>query len=154
MMKNLLIGSVAFALAATTLAAPAAAQMNEYEDYEYSDSVVELTTVRIEPGRLETYLEGLNSTWVAANEVAKELGHITSYGIYTNMAPSSGDFHLMLVITFPGENMQPSRERYDAFMAAWGEANMDRSNETVLNIYNEIREIQGVYMLREIEMID
>lgn len=45
-----------------------------------------------------------------------------------------------------------TRERYDAFMAAWGEANRESSNETVLNVYNEIREIGGVYLTREIEM--
>ncbi len=153
-MKKFVLSSIAAALAVTAISAPASAQVREYEDYEYSENVVELTTVRIQPGQLDTYLAGLQQTWVAANEVAKELGHITDYGIYTNMAPSSGDFHLMLVITFPGQNMQPSRERYDEFMAAWGRANMDRSNETVVNIYNEIREIQGVYMLRELEFND
>ncbi|WP_271079458.1 hypothetical protein [Aurantiacibacter sp. MUD61] len=152
-MKKLTLATMAAALAVTAISAPAAAQVREYEDYEYSENVVELTTVRIEPGQLETYLEGLNSTWVAGNEVAKELGHIVDYGIYSNMAPSGGSFHLMLVITFPGENMQPSRERYDEFMAAWGEANMDQANETVINLYNEIREIQGVYLLREINML-
>lgn len=149
-MKKLMLGSVAAALALTTVSAPASAQLREYEDYEYSDSVVELTTVRVDPGRMETYLEGLRQTWVAGNEVAKQLGHINDYGIYANMAPSSGDFHLLLVIEFPGENMQPSRERYDAFMDAWGEANMESSNQTVLNLYNEIRELQGVYLTREI----
>ena len=44
------------------------------------------------------------------------------------------------------------RDRYDAFIEAWGEANMDRSNETVVNVYNEIREITGTYLTREIEM--
>ncbi|WP_340587427.1 hypothetical protein [Erythrobacter alti] len=153
-MKNMIIGSIAFALAATAAAAPASAQVREYEDYEYSESVVELSTVRVEPGHLDTYLTGLEQTWVAANQVAKDLGHINDYGIYVNMAPSSGDFHLMLVITFPGQNMQPSRARYDEFMAAWGEANMESSNETVTNVYNEIRELQGTYLLREIEFTD
>lgn len=153
-MKKLLIASAAMALAATAFASPAHAQLREFEDYEYSDSVVELTTVRVEPGQMDTYLEGLRQTWVAGNEVAKELGHITDYGIYANMAPGGDAFHLLLVIEFPGENLQPSRARYDEFMAAWGEANMQSSNETVVNVYNEIREIGGVYLTREIEMID
>lgn len=152
-MKKLMFGSLAAAIALTTVSAPASAQLREYEDYEYSDSVAELTTVRVEPGQLNTYLEGLRQTWVASNEIAKELGHINGYWIYANMAPGAGDFHLLLVIEFPGENMQPSRERYDAFIEAWGEANMQNSNETVVNIYNEIREIQGVYLTREITMI-
>lgn len=153
-MRKLLLTGLAAALAATTISTPAAAQFREYENYTYSDSVVELTTVRVDPGRLETYLEGLNGTWVAANEVAKQLGHITDYGIYVNQAPGSGAFHVLLVIEFPGENLQPSRERYNAYMAAWGRANIDRSNQTVIDLYNEIREIQGVYLVREVEMVD
>ncbi len=151
-MRKYALGLTAAALALTAVSTPAAAQLSEYEDYEYSDSVVELTTVRVDPGQLDTYLEGLRQTWVASNEVAKGLGYITDYWIYSNMAPSSGDFHLLLAIEFPGENLQPSRERYDRFMDAWGEANMENSNQTVLNVYNEIREIQGVYLTREIEM--
>lgn len=153
-MKKHILTGLAVAFAAAMLSTPAAAQFREYEDYTYSDSVVQLTTVRVDPGRFETYLEGLNSTWVAANEVAKELGHITNYGIYVNQAAASGSFHILLVVEFPGENMQPSRARYDAFLAAWGEANRDSSNETVINLYNEIREIQGDYLVREVEMVD
>ncbi len=151
-MSRFLFGSLAAAFAMATVSAPAAAQLNEFEDYEYSDTVLELTTVRVEPGQMDTYLEGLRQTWVASNEVAKGLGHITDYAIYANMAPGGDAFHLLLMIEFPGENMQPSRERYDAFIEAWGEANMDRSNETVVNVYNEIREITGTYLTREIEM--
>ncbi|MWV27034.1 hypothetical protein [Aurantiacibacter rhizosphaerae] len=152
-MSKFLFASLAAAFAMATVSSPAVAQLSEYEDYEYSDTVVEMTTIRVDPGQLDTYLEGLRQTWVASNEVAKGLGYVTDYGIYSNMAPSSGDFHLLLVIEFPGQNLQPSRERYDAFMEAWGEANMDNSNETVVNIYNEIREIQGVYLTREIKMM-
>lgn len=148
------MGSIAAAFATAAISTPAHAQLQEYEDYEYSSYVTELTTVRVDPGQLDTYLEGLEQTWVAGNEVAKELGHIVDYAIYANMAPGGGDFHLLLRVTFPGENMQPSRERYDAFMAAWGEANQESSNETVINLYNEIREIGGVYLIREIEMTD
>jgi hypothetical protein len=103
-MKKYALASLAAALALTTVAAPASAQLREYEDYEYSDSVVELTTVRVEPGQMDTYLEGLRQTWVASNEAAKELGHIEDYGIYANMAPGGVAFHLLLVIEFPGEN--------------------------------------------------
>ena len=46
--------------------------------------------------------------------------------------------------------MGPNRERYDAFMEAWGNENMEASNEKVLELYNEIREIQGEYMTRTI----
>jgi hypothetical protein len=37
-------------------------------------------------------------------------------------------------------------------MAAWGESNMESSNKTVRELYNNIRKIQGTYILREIKM--
>lgn len=142
-----------FLLAALGIAAPAAAQLNVWEDYEISDAVWSLTTINLEPGTQDIYLEGLKSTWVAANEVAKSLGHIEDYSIYANQTGAGDAFDLLLVIKFPStEMMGPSRERYNAMMEAWGEANMDSSNETVRDLYNEIREIMGEYMVREITL--
>ena len=110
--------------------------------------------VKLDPGTQDIYLEGLQSTWVAANEVAKSLGHVEYYAIHANQAPAPGAFDLLLVIKFPStEMMGPSRERYNAFMEAWGNRKTrPASNEKVLELYNEIREIQGEYMTREITL--
>ncbi|MFO7764105.1 MAG: hypothetical protein R6V61_10265 [Wenzhouxiangellaceae bacterium] len=138
-------------LFAVCIAFPAAAQLQVWEDYEVSDAAWSMTMVKLDPGTQDIYLEGLESTWVAANEVAKSLGHIEDYAIYANQAVAHGAFDLLLVMKFPSTEMiGPSRERYNAFMEAWGDENMDASNEKVLDLYNEIREIQGEYMLREI----
>ncbi len=138
-------------LSGVLLAAPAAAQLQVWEDYEVSDAAWNVTMVKLDPGTQDIYLEGLKSTWVAANEVAKSLGHIEDYAIYANQAVAGGAFDLLLVIKIPStEMMGPSRERYNAFMEAWGKENQEASNEKVLELYNEIREIQGEYMLREI----
>ncbi len=139
---------------ALALAVPATAQMQIYQDYEPADEVVELTMVKVDEGQLETYLNGLKSTWIAANEVQKEQGVISSYGIYT-VPYGDSEFNLILRVTFPGTEMiGPSKERYMAFMEAYGKANIDKGNRTVQAIYNKIRTIQGRYMLREIRMID
>jgi len=138
-------------LIAISFASSASAQLKVWEDYEPSDAYWSITTVKLEPGTFNIYLEGLKATWVAANEVAKELGHVEDYAIYANQAVARGAFDLMLVIKYPNsDSMGPNRERYNEFMKAWGEENMDNSNETVLELYNEIREIQGEYMIREI----
>ena len=72
-----------------------------------------------------------------------------------NQAPAGGSFDILLMIKYPStEVLGPSKERYDAFMQAWGEANIESSNETVINLYNEIREIQGTYLVREAEIMD
>lgn len=47
-------------------------------------------------------------------------------------------------------DVAPNRERYNEFLEAWGQANMEQSNEKVLELYNKIRRIQGNYLLREI----
>lgn len=142
-----------FLLLGVLAAAPAEAQLKVWEDYEISDAAWSVTMVKLDPGTQGIYLEGLKSTWVAANEVAKSLGHVEDYAIYTNQAVAHGAFDLMLVIKFPStEALAPNRERYDEFMEAWGNENVDASNETVLELYNKIREIQGEYLIREITL--
>ena len=130
---------------------PASAQLQPWEDYETSDSVWIVTHVDLDPGSFGIYLEGLKSTWIAANEVAKELGQIKDYGIYANQFGSADDFDLLLVVELEGtDDLAPSRERYEKFLEAYGQANIDKGNQTVLELYNKIRRIQGNYLLREI----
>ena len=132
-------------------ASPASAQLQPWEDYEASDSVWIVTHVDLDPGAFGIYLEGLKSTWIAANEVAKELGQIKDYAIYANQFGAADEFDLVLVVEMAGtEDLAPNRERYEKFLEAYGQANIDKGNETVLELYNKIRRIQGNYLLRRI----
>ena len=132
-------------------ASPASAQLQPWVDYEASDSVWIVTHVDLDPGTLGIYLEGLKSTWIAANEVAKELGQIKDYAIYSNQFGAADEFDLVLVVELEGtEDLAPNRERYEKFLEAYGQANIDQANETVLELYNKIRKIKGNYLLRKI----
>ena len=134
-------------------ATPASAQLQPWEDYEASDSVWIVTHVDLDPGTLGIYLEGLKSTWIAANEVAKDLGQIKDYAIYSNQFGSADEFDLLLVIEMEStDDIAPNRKRYDEFLEAYGQANIDAANETVLELYNKIRRIQGNYLLRKIDV--
>ena len=145
---------ISVAAAGLALATPAAAQMQVYENYEPADSVIELTFVKVDEGQFETYLEGLKRTWVAANEIQRELGYISSYGIY-GVPYGENHFNMVLRVTFPSTEMiGPSKERYMAFLEAYGQANIDQGDETVRELYNKIRKIQATYLLREIRMMD
>jgi hypothetical protein len=152
-MKTILKSAgLACAAAAMAFATPAAAEIKVYEDYTPSDEVVEMTTVKVDEGQFETYLEGLMTTWVAANEVAKELGHIKNYAIW-GVPYGDNDVNLILTITYPSTaHTGPSKERYDEFMAKWGEERIESGNQKVLELYNKIRKIRGVYMLRQIKV--
>lgn len=152
---NAIIKTLCASLAAATLAvaAPAAAQLEVYKDYQPSDEVIELTFVKVDEGQFDNYLEGLKTTWIAANEMQKKLGYISSYGIY-GVPYGENEFNMVLRVTFPStEMLAPSKARYMKFMEEYGKANLDQSNKTVLELYNKIRKIQGTYMLREITMI-
>ncbi|MEO0642288.1 MAG: hypothetical protein AAFY47_02580 [Pseudomonadota bacterium] len=147
--------TIAAAAAAVTfaMATPAAAQMEVYEDYEPGKEVIEMTMVKVDEGQFETYLEGLKTTWVAANEIQKELGFIRDYGIYS-VPYGENEFNMVLVVVFTDDaSFAPSKENYMKFLEAYGKANIDQGNTTVLELYNEIREIQGTYMLREMKML-
>ncbi|MEM8917232.1 MAG: hypothetical protein AAGE37_00115 [Pseudomonadota bacterium] len=146
-----ILTSAAMAVA-LPMAAPAAAQMEIYENWEPAESVTELTFVKIDEGQAETYLEGLKSTWVAANKIQKEQGVISSYSIY--MVPYKEEYNMILRITFPsGDMLQPNKERYMKFLEAYGKANIEQGNKTVLELYNKIRKIQSVTVMREVKFI-
>lgn len=141
----------ALSIGLAIFASPASAQLQPWADYEASDSVWIVTHVDLDPGTFGIYLEGLKSTWIAGNEVAKELGQIKDYAIYANQFGGSGDFDLALVVELAGtDDIAPNRERYEKFMEAYGQANIDEGNKTVLELYNKIRRIQGNYLLRKI----
>jgi len=100
--------------------------------------------------QIDYYLEGIRGTWVASNEAAKKLGQIESYSVYVSELPLSGDFNVVLVTRVESAaDLEPNKERNDAFMAAWGDANEKQTQEKV-KTYPDIREITGEYRLREV----
>lgn len=128
----------------------ATADFEMFEDYEFSEEVVSMTTVKVDAGKGEDYLEGLKQTWVASNEVAKELGHIKDYSIYSSHLPASGEFNVVLLITLNSmADYPPSKARYDAFMKKWSDKIVKRNKEIAAK-YPELREIVGEYLLSRV----
>ncbi len=131
-------------------ASAALAELEPYEDFDLGETVYTMTTVKVDPNMEGVYLEGLKQTWVAANEVAKELGQIVDYRIFSSDLSESGEFNLVLVIEHASiADLAPSKARHDAFMGAWGEANRDR-NQEISETYPEVRTITGEYLMREV----
>ena len=132
------------------VASLAVADFEPWADYELSEGVTNVTTVKVDSNMIDNYLEGLSQSWAAANEIAKELGHIEGYWIHVSQLPNSGDFNVVLGIDFKDSAaLQPDKAKYDAFMKAWGEANQARSDELV-KMYPGIREIVGEYNMRSV----
>ncbi|CAN0397687.1 unnamed protein product [Scytosiphon promiscuus] len=77
---------IAFSIGLT----PAQAQLEPFTDYEISDAVWEIGTIKVKTNAGDHYLEGLKATWVRGAEISKELGYIEYYSI----CPSSGNLRL------------------------------------------------------------
>ncbi len=138
------------AAALTAFASSANADLEPWVDYDIGSTLSNVTTVKVDSNRIDTYLEGLKATWAPANDVAIELGQIESYSIYVSQLASSGDFNVILVVRMAdAADMQPKQADYDAFMKKWGEENRKRSDEIVVT-YPDIRTITGEYLIREI----
>ena len=132
-------------------ASSALADFEPWTDYEMSEGVTNVTTVKVDSNMIDHYLEGLSQSWAPANEIAKELGHIEGYWIHVSQLPNSGDFNVVLGIDFKNSAaLQPDKAKYDEFMKKWGEANQARSDELV-KMYPDIREIVGEYNMRSVK---
>ena len=146
MQLKLLLTALLLCLFSTT----ALAQLEPFTDYDISDELWNITTVKVDPNMGDDYLEGLRDTWVASNKIAKELGQIEDFMIFRSQVPESGHANLFLVVTFANsDSLDPNKEEYDKFMKAWGEANQSKSREIVKN-YPAMRKITGEYITRKI----
>jgi hypothetical protein len=138
------------ALLLTFFAQSALAQLEPFKDFDISNELWNITFIKVHPNMGNDYLEGLKETWVASNKVAKELGQIEDFAIYSSQLESSGDVNLFLVTKFANsDQLEPNKAEYDKFMKAWGEANEERTREIVKD-YPGMREITGEYIVREI----
>ena len=139
---------------AMALSTPAAAQLVPYQDYTVSDSVSNVSTIKVKENMVEDYLAGIRSTWVASNAVAKQLGHMLDYHVYVSDLPNSGEFNVILVATFANtSDLAPNKARYEAFMKAWGTANEANNRTTTTTVYHNLRSITGEYLMREITFL-
>jgi len=126
------------------------ADLEPWKDYDISEGVTSVTTVKVDSNMVDKYLEGLSQTWAPANEIAKELGHIEGYWIHVSQLENSGDFNVVLGIDYKNSAaLQPEKAKYDAFMKKWGEENQKKSDQ-IVTTYPDIREIVGEYMMRKI----
>lgn len=148
-MKHLLAFACALAVAT-----PAAAQLEPYKDYEVSDAVMNVATVKVKENMIEDYLQGIRQTWVNSNEIARKMGHLASYDVYVSDLPSSGEFNVLLVARFANtSDLAPNKARYEAFMKAWGKENEAANRATSTTVYPNIREITGEYLMRQVKFL-
>jgi hypothetical protein len=131
----------------------ALADLEPWKDYTTSDAVWSVTTVKVNANMGDAYLEGIKKSWVASNQVMKDLGQIEDFKIYRSSLPESGDFNLLLVVKYKNsEALAPNKARYDAFMQKWGADRDKETTEMAQKNYPAMREIVGEYQMQEISI--
>jgi hypothetical protein len=149
LLKKPILAVLMVALVATV----ALADLKPWKDYELSEAVWSVSTIKVDSNMGEAYLEGIKRTWVASNEVSKKLGQIEDYKIYLSDLPDSGQFNMMLVVKFKSTGeLGPNKARYDAFMKEWGEARDKETTDFAQKNYPAMREITGQYLMREVTL--
>jgi hypothetical protein len=149
MFKKSALTVIMLALAASV----ALADLKPWKDYQLSDAVWSISTIKVDSNMGEAYLEGIRGTWVASNEVSKKLGQIEDYKIYMSDLPDSGQFNMMLIVKFKNTaDLGPNQARYDAFMKEWGEARDKETTEFAQKNYPAMRKITGQYLMREVTL--
>ncbi len=147
-----------FKIALVTLAfvlnaGAARADLEIYKDYNVSDAIWSITTIKVNANMDDAYLEGIKKTWVASSQVQKDLGHIEDFKVFRSDMPASGDFNLMLVIKFKNdESLEPNKARYEAFMAKWGAERQKETQDIAQKNYPAMRTITGEYQMREVTL--
>ena len=145
------IRSIIAGVACLFVASMAWADLTPWEDYEPSDAVYWVTTVKVDSNMGDAYLEGLRDTWIPGNKIAQELGQIESWNIYRSDLPESGDFNLILVVKFANtSDLAPNKAAYDAFMAKYTQEASDAATDYSQKNYPAMRELTGQYIMREI----
>jgi len=133
-----------------SLQAAAKDRLEVFKDYDFGKEILSVTTVKVDPNMEDIYLAGLTKTWIKAMKLQKELGYIKDWSVWSSELPQSGDFNLVLTVTFASsEDLEPNKKRYDAFMKKWGEENRKLSQKTVAK-YPDVRELTGQYRLRKL----
>jgi len=132
------------------LCLPLFANAEVWKDYTPSEQVTELVVVDVKSNYVDDYLVQIETTWVRAMEVQKEMGIIEDYGVWA--ANVSDSPNVFLTATYKNlAAMEGSEERYDAVMKALREMGMDDDEQDKMaKGYEDMREVVDRKVLRKI----
>jgi hypothetical protein len=147
-MNRLLIAASAAAFAYATVS-----QAYEvYTDYTPSKEVWNVTMVKVNPNRIDDYLEGLEQTWVSGCEISKKQGTVLDCFVYLSETAAHGDFNMMLVTKFPSAaSLDPNAEQYKAFMTSMRAQLAEDKQNKLVEGYEELRTFFGEQNFRRID---
>lgn len=146
-MKRLAIA----ASAALTLAVNAQA-FEVYTDYTPSKEVWNVTFVKVNPNRIDDYLEGLKQTWVSGCEISKKQGTVLDCFVYISETASNRDFNMLLVTKSPSAAVSdPNAEQFKQFQAQMRAQLAEDKQDKLVEGYEEMRTFFGEQNFRRVD---
>ena len=144
---------ICFAAAAAFVACMPASAFEMYKDYTPSTEVWNVSYVRVNPNRLDDYLEGLRQTWWTGCEVRKKQGTVLECSIFASETMANRDFNLMLVVKTPSAAAgDPSEKRYNEFMAETRKMLAEDKEKKLVEGYDTLRTFFGEQSFRRITL--
>jgi hypothetical protein len=141
------------AAALAVLASGSAAQAFEvYTDYTISKEVWNVTMVKVNPNRIDDYLEGLKQTWQSGCDIGKKMGTVLDCFIYVSETAANRDFNTMLVMKFPsGASSDPNEAQFKQFQAEMRKQLEEQKQDALVQGYEEFRSFYGEQNFRRIQ---
>ena len=143
--------TIAAAAAAMTLATSAMA-FEAYTDYTPSKEVWNVTMVKVNPNRIDDYLEGIKQTWVPGCEIGKKHGVVVDCFVYLSETAANRDFNMMLVMKLPsGAVSDPDAALFKQIQAETRAQLEEAKQDKIVAGYEELRSFWGEMNFRRIE---
>ena len=143
--------TIAAAAAAMTLATSAMA-FEAYTDYTPSKEVWNVTMVKVNPNRIDDYLEGIKQTWVPGCEIGKKHGVVVDCFVYLSETAANRDFNMMLVMKLPsGAVSDPDAALFKQIQAETRAQLEEAKQDKIVAGYEELRSFWGEMSFRRIE---
>lgn len=148
MMKKL---SIAAAAAALVLGSSAQA-FEAYTDYTPSKEVWNVTMVKVNPNRIDDYLEGIKQTWMTGCEVGKKNGVVVDCFVYLSETAANRDFNMMLVTKMPSAAVSdPDGVKFMKMQAETRAMLAQDKQDKIVEGYEELRTFFGEMTFRRID---
>ena len=143
--------SIVVAAAALTLASSAMA-FEAYTDYTPSKEVWDVTMVKVNPNRIDDYLEGLKQTWLTGCEVGKKNGVVVDCFVYLSETAVNRDFNMLLVVKLPNAAVSdPNADLFKKMQAETRAMLAQDKQDKIVQGYEELRSFWGEMTFRRIE---
>lgn len=147
-MKYLAVAATAAAMALSVNALA----FEVHTDYTPSKEVWNVTMVKVNPNRIDDYLEGLKQTWLSGCEIAKKQGTVLDCFVYLSETAANPDFNMLLVMKYAsGAAFDPNAAQFKEFQAQMRAQLAEDKEDKLVEGYEDLRTFAGEQNFRRID---